>query len=155
MSRSPTSDVMTRSQPPVRIACFALLAALLPAFAVAPARAAAPDNSAKDDLAAVQGVWEREAPTGVDLGYQRATKDIRGNRETVTFYDADGKILRRHQVDFKLSRTGDVKVFTYSNMEVTEGDQKGTKTPQAYSYLYRVKGNQFWEVEGLLPTDEA
>jgi hypothetical protein len=161
MARTPTSRHPTHPTTFTRAASFALLAPLalaalaLAALALAaPARGAAPDNSAKDDLAQVQGVWERQAPTGVDLGYQRATKDIRGSRETVTFYAADGKVLRRHEVDFKVSRTGDVRVFTYSNMEVTEGDGKGTKTPQAFSYLYRVKGNQFWEAEGLLASDQ-
>jgi uncharacterized protein (TIGR03067 family) len=116
--------------------------------------AAADDKSAsREDLDRVQGTWEREAPQGSDLPYHRATKEVHGNKETVTFYAADGKILRRHQVDFKLSRAGDVGVFTYSNMEVTDGEQKGTKSPESHSYVYRVSGDEFREATGLLPAE--
>jgi len=54
-------------------------------------------------------------------GLRRAVKEIKGNKETVTFYGEDNKLLRRHTVDFRLKKNGDIRVFTYFNMEVTEG----------------------------------
>jgi hypothetical protein len=45
-------------------------------------------------------------------------------------------------------------VFTYFNMEVTEGDGKGTKSNDPVSYVYRVDEDNFFEVMGLLPGQE-
>ena len=45
-------------------------------------------------------------------------------------------------------------MFTYFNMEVTEGDEKGTKSADPVSYLYRVYDDRFFEVAGLLPGQE-
>lgn len=105
-------------------------------------------------LAEVQGRWERVEPEGSEASYKRATKEIKGNQETVTYFDADGKVVRQHKVDFKLSRMGDVNVFTYTNWEATEGPQKGTKMPGPVSYVYRVSEKQFREAWGFLPGQE-
>jgi hypothetical protein len=156
MSRRFVSHATPRRALRVAVAfgCLALLAglALLPP-AVA-ARAADADGGAKDDLARVQGRWERQARAEENAPYRRVTKEVQGSRETVTYYDADGKVLRQHRVDVKLSKTGDVGVFTFSNMEVTEGEGKGQTAPGSMSYLYRVVGDQFREVWGLLPDDD-
>jgi hypothetical protein len=120
---------------------------------------AAETNSASAaDVKLVQGLWERElTPADNDAGLRRATKEIAGNKETVTFYGENDKILRRHVVDFKLGKNGDVHVFTYSNMEITEGEGKGTKSTDSFSYVYRADQESFLEVSGLLPgqQDEA
>jgi hypothetical protein len=126
------------------------------AAGVAPARGAddAADKApSADDLAQVQGLWERRAVPASEQGVVRATKDIRGSREVITYYGEGDKVLRRHLVDVKLSRAGDAHVFTWSNMEVTEGEGKGEKSTESGSYLYRVKGEQFREASGLLPGD--
>ena len=111
-------------------------------------------GGSQDDLAQVQGRWEREEPDGSGASYKRATKEIRGNKETITYFDGDGKVVRQHKVDFKLSKSGDVNVFTYTNWEATEGPQKGTKMPGSVSYIYRVGEKQFREVWGFLPGQE-
>ena len=133
-----------------------LLALCVFATSTVPAKAAdekAPQGSQAQE-AEVQGRWEREEPEGSDASYKRATKEVKGNQETVTYFDADGKVVRQHKVDFKLSKAGDVTIFTYTNWEATEGPQKGTKMPGPVSYIYRVSDKQFREAWGLLPGQE-
>ena len=118
-------------------------------------RAPAADTSADDDLKIVQGRWEREESSDSKASYRRATKDIRGNKETITYYDAGGGVVRRHNVEFSLSRMGDVKVFTYRQMEITDGPEKGTKNPGPASYVYWANDKFFREVWGFLPGQDA
>jgi hypothetical protein len=134
----------------VTISGFAAIAVLLTPLLV---RAA----DEKDDLAKVQGLWERrktEQRIDVDEKIDRVVKDVSGNRETVTYYDKDGKVLRQHRVDFKVERRGDIKVWTFSNKEVTEGADKGQKTAGPISYIYRVTEDAYTEVWGFLPGQE-
>ena len=134
----------------------ASLSVALPAVS----RAAEPEKesgakSNADDLKIIQGMWEREEPSGTQASYKRATKEIRGNKETVSYYDAENRLVRRHNVDFTVSRMGDVKIFTYTQMEITEGPQKGTKNPGPVSYVYWANDKFFREVWGFLPGQEA
>ena len=144
---------MSRTPIPLTLRSLSLLAVLM--FLARPGPVRADDAKATDkDLAAIQGKWVREA-AGNDAGYQRATKEVKGNRETVTFYDRNGKVVHKHNVAFKVSKHGDVNVFTYSNMEITEGPQKGSTIPESHSYVYRVADGEFREVTGLLAGDEG
>ena len=118
-------------------------------------RAPAADTSADEDLKLVQGRWEREEPSDSKASYRRATKDIAGNKETITYYDGGGNVVRRHNVEFSLSRMGDVKIFTYRQMEITDGPEKGTKNPGPASYVYWANDKFFREVWGFLPGQDA
>ena len=120
-----------------------------------PVNRAAAEPAPEEDLKLIQGTWEREEPSDSKASYRRATKQINGNRETVTYYDDAGKIVRRHNVEFSLSRGGEVKIFTYRQMEITEGPQKGTKNPGPVSYIYWANDKFFREVWGFLPGQEA
>ena len=142
----PTEAIMSR---------FSICGAMLVLLALppaGPARAAEPDKKTDDELKKVQGTWER-AETAKDSPYVRATKEVKGNKETVTYYDADGKVVHQHRVEFKLSKAGDVGLFTYSNFEVTEGEQKGQKMEGEFSYIYRATEDEFREAQGFLPGD--
>jgi uncharacterized protein (TIGR03067 family) len=152
MSRTPAWCPSARRTPIASIVfeSFALLLTLM----LVPAAGAEPDNASEGDLAQVQGRWERDEPRGSDASYKRARKEVSGNKETVTYFDTDGKIVRQHKVDFNVSRSGDVNIFTYTNWEATEGPQKGTKMPGPVSYIYRVGDKQFREVWGFLPGQE-
>jgi hypothetical protein len=102
------------------------------------------------DLALMQGVWEIIPPHDFGGEIRRVTKQIDGNRETVTFYGSDEAVLRKHAVEFSLDQSGRVWLFTYRNLEVLEGENKGAKDPGAYSYVYTISGNRFGEVNGVL-----
>ena len=107
-----------------------------------------------DDMAKVQGRWTRDVfgPAGEKTG--RAVKEITGNHETITLYDLEDRITHRHKVEFKLEMAGQVKLFTFTNLEVTDGTDKGRKTPGPISYIYRVDARQFVEAWGFLPGQE-
>ena len=51
-------------------------------------------------------------------------------------------------------KNGDIRVFTFSIMEVIDGEGKGSKSPDSFSYVYRVYDDRFFEVAGLLPGQE-
>jgi hypothetical protein len=115
--------------------------------------------SAEDDLKAMQGTWERtqvlpDQPGEPGTRTGRVVKVVTGNRETVTTYDADGKVTYAHTVEFRLERQGKVRVFTFFNREVTAGSTKGRKVPEPSSYIYRLTGDTFEEVWGFLPGQE-
>ena len=110
-------------------------------------------DTLEDDLAKVQGVWERK--TGHDIpGLVRATKEIHGSHEVVTFYGKEDKVLQAHEVDFELQRYGGAKVFTYSNWVATEGLNKGHKSAKPVSYIYRADDNTYTEAWGFMPGQE-
>jgi uncharacterized protein (TIGR03067 family) len=107
----------------------------------------------KADLAQLQGFWERK--TGEDVpGLVRATKEIRGTHETITYYGQGDKVLRAHEVDLTVGRRDGVRIFTYSNWTATEGPDKGHKSPAPVSYIYRADENTIVEVWGFLPGQE-
>ena len=135
---------------------FVILLVLLSNFMIVPTRAAETKPSSGNELDSVQGEWERElTPEDIKQGLRKAVKEIKGSKETVTFYGEDNKILRKHRVDFKLEKNGDIRVFTYSNMEVIDGEGKGARNPDSFSYVYRVYNDRFFEVAGLLPGEEG
>jgi hypothetical protein len=102
------------------------------------------------DLAMMQGAWEDTNPGAIGAEIHRATKVIDGTREIITYYDKDGGILSKHQVDFQLEPSHRVSLFTYRNMKILEGEQKGSTFPGAVSYIYTISGNRFGEVNGAL-----
>jgi hypothetical protein len=106
--------------------------------------------AADQDLALVQGIWTNTYRTGGST--IRAVRRIEGNRETLTRYAGD-RVVSAASVAFRLERRKDVKIFTFFNLEVTEGPQKGHKDPTEQSYLYHVDHDSFTEVWGLIEGD--
>ena len=112
-------------------------------------------KAAESDLLQVQGRWEREEPPNSDAPYRSAVKEVSGEEEIVTYYRADGSVWRSHRAQFKLSRSGGVKVVTFSNVQISEGDGKGSRFPGPSSYIYAATDKQFKEVSGFLPGQEG
>ena len=117
------------------------------------------DDDTKADLEKIQGSWEIAGhPT--DPQARRVVKEIKGNDETLTFYGEGNAVLRQHRNSFKLtSQNGTpsgVRIWTYGQIEFTEGPQKGTKTPADFSgaYIYRVDADTIYEAQGLLDGDQ-
>ena len=106
------------------------------------------------DKSALQGRWEQlpDDPGASATPRQRVVKEVTGNRETVTTYAADGKIIQSRSTSFALSRNGPVRVFTIGS---GGSDSGGAAAPKALrTYVYRVRGDEFDEVWGLLPGQE-
>jgi uncharacterized protein (TIGR03067 family) len=111
------------------------------------------EQADQDDAAKVQGLWERKGGDDVP-GLHHAIKEVRGTHETVTYYGPSGRVLQAHEVDFKLERYNGVKIFTFFNWTATEGPEKGHKSPDPVSYIYRADDHTYAEVWGFLPGQE-
>ena len=105
----------------------------------------APDG----DLKAVQGVWARTETVGL-FGKRRITKEISGDHETVTYYDAIGGVEKAHTVKVDLRRAGPIRVFTYSQQKFTAGPNQGTEVQGTGAYVYKVVGDTFIEIWGIV-----
>jgi uncharacterized protein (TIGR03067 family) len=108
----------------------------------------------KADLDAMQGKWQQAstseaAPPGI-----KRVKEVKGDQETVTVYDADGKVLRAARCTIKLSESGGVRVLTFSDGEVIDGLGKGRKQTGSSAYIYRLDGDEWHEVGGLLTAEK-
>jgi serine/threonine protein kinase len=113
---------------------------------------AAEEAVPKADLEQLQGKWERVSATeGSPLGEAtRVVKEINGNKEIVTWYDSNGDVLRSHSVAIKLARSGKVKTFSYSDMEMMHGPAKGQKVNVKGSFIYGLDKDTFYEANNLL-----
>jgi hypothetical protein len=109
--------------------------------------------AADDQLAAIQGTWTRTETIGGGKT-QTWTKHIEGNKETITIRDESGKVTTAWVVDFAVTQTDNVRLFTFRNFTITEGNDAGKVIEGVYSYLYRLKGDKFYEVQGMLVEDK-
>lgn len=107
------------------------------------------------DLSRLQGTWELQ-PDEVQSSspQQRVVKQVQGNTETVTTYGPNGQVINAHVADFRLGRRGGIPVFTFSRPRITAGPDEGETAPGGRTYIYRVQGEEFDEVWGLLPGQE-
>jgi tetratricopeptide (TPR) repeat protein len=109
------------------------------------------------DLDRLQGKWERLWATepGPYGDSRRAIKDVNRDTETVTFFDAEGKVTRSHRVTIRLDQTGRVRTFSYSDMEVLDGPDKGQKSAGMGSYVYVLNGDALYELSNVLIEDSG
>lgn len=107
-----------------------------------------------------------EKPVGIEGKWERRGKDASGKpflivknhaagATTLTAYDGEGKVVHQHKSEYRLKETGDIRVSTYFNMEVTAGPNKGTKAAGPFSYAYRIEGDTFYEFTGVLVSDKG
>jgi len=110
------------------------------------------DDALKKDAEALEGRWERLTTTDTSvLGKaKRAVKEIKGEKETVTWYGEKDEVIRSHRVAYKLSESGKVHVFTWSEMEVLDKAGKWQKAAATGSYIYRVEKDMLYEGSGFL-----
>lgn len=128
--------------------CLAVPTIMIILALTAGAEPADPPSLKQDELAAdlklLQGSWElvmgadgQAAPT------MRSVKTIEGNRETVKRYRLpSGELATEQTVEFTLSKSGDVRVFTFFPV--------GGTVSEGRSYVYRVDHDSFYDAPGLL-----
>jgi hypothetical protein len=106
------------------------------------------DKDITADLALLQGSWELfHGNEGKGEPNTRSVKTIEGNTETLRRYSIKtGKLHREHSVEFKLSKSGNVHVFTFFAV--------GGSPEQGLSYVYKVDKDNFYDIPGLLHGDE-
>jgi len=105
------------------------------------------DDELQKDLERLQGTWQRVSIDADGNVQPRQLKVIKGNQETLTNYDSSGDVSRRHTVEFKLERSGDVKIFTFA----APGRLDDPKA--AISYIYKLDEDVFYDVPGLLTSN--
>lgn len=101
----------------------------------------------EDDAASVQGRWQRLTKDSQGRTV-RFEKEHRGRKTILTAFDEAGAVAYSHTSEFELSRSGKVRVFTYFNLVVAGTKPAGAE--ERRSYIYKVEGDRFFEVQGLL-----
>jgi uncharacterized protein (TIGR03067 family) len=126
------------------------------AFTLAPALAQEkkPPPDLKADLAAMQGKWEQASSSDPMPPGVKRVKEVKGDQETVTVTDAEGKVVTAARATIKLSESGGVRVLTFSEREVIEGLGKGRKQAGSSAYIYRLDGDEWHEAGGLLTNEK-
>lgn len=99
------------------------------------------------ELADLQGKWALRAVNHRKVE-QRVEKEIRGYHEAFRVYNADGSLLRAHQAEIRLERTGDMLIYHWANAVVTDGPNAGQKIPDG-SGVYRLADGKWISVSGL------
>jgi hypothetical protein len=128
-----------------------LLASVLLLVVVAAAPGA--EDESKAVLAQAQGTWFGTQKMDDNKTY-RMEKTIEGNKETVCLYDGD-KLAYKWTVDFEIKKTDTVTVFTFRNLKVTDGPQKGTTFEGPVSYLFQIRDDKWIQVLGVMNGDKG
>lgn len=100
---------------------------------------------AKNDLQAIQGRWYLPS----------SMKEIQGNVSTLYRYNEKGEVFHSHRTFFCLSQHNEVKVYTGLRSEVLVGKDKGKKSENPFSFIYRVNDKEWAETWGFLPGDQG
>ncbi len=111
-----------------------------------------PDAS-DEEHAQIEGSWELAQDTG-QAGKLRRVKTHEAGKTTVTAYDADGNIVGQHKSEYKLKKSGMVRIFLFFNIVPATGPSKGREFPGPFYYAYSVQDNRFVEVYGVLVGDD-
>jgi hypothetical protein len=107
------------------------------------------DKDLKEDLRKLQGKWEHAFTVKGEQGREieiRKVKEIKDEKETVTWYLPGGKVYQVNQVDIKLEKKGKDRIFTYTNWKFLEGPDKGKEIPGKGSFVYKIDGDVWTEV---------
>ena len=136
--------------------CFVTLTlALLAAGCAGNSNASSKRSGGGGDVSRLQGTWELQPEDGpASSQRQRVVKQVEGNTETVTTYGPNGQVINAHTATFQLGRRGGIPVYTFSRPRITAGPEQGDTGPGGRTYVYRVSGDEFDEVWGLLPGQE-
>ncbi|MHB0961399.1 MAG: hypothetical protein ACYC6N_28365 [Pirellulaceae bacterium] len=135
-------------------ACFATSLALAEAPKGDPSEKPNEEMLLQQDMEQIQGTWLRTERSGL-FSSRKITKVIQGDQETVTYYDSKGDVERAHKVTVSLRRAGPVRIFAFSDQTITTGPDEGKKTGYRAEYVYKIAGDTFVEIWGVLgPGDE-
>jgi hypothetical protein len=100
----------------------------------------------------VTGVWERKVAT--PQGEFRMVKTHAEGKTTLTTRDPAGNVVEAKTSEYRLKETEVVRIFTYSNNTITAGPNAGVAVPGEFAYLYRIEGDRFYEIRGVLKGDK-
>jgi hypothetical protein len=110
------------------------------------------DDDTEAELKKVGGRFERYFENAAGTTFH-AVKEVIGNQSSVTTYDDAGNIVEAHGSTIKVEKRGPVRIFSYFNLVVTAGPDKGHTEAGTNSYIYRIDDDTMTEVWGLLEGD--
>lgn len=127
------------------------LAAIFIVFALPLAAQEKDDN---EELRKLQGKWllQQMEADGTPL---RIIKHVTGTKEKVSVYRGANMLIHEHVVNFEIKKTDHVTIFTYRNQRITAGPNKGVVREGPFSYVYQIKGNQWFVIEGIMNGDQT
>ncbi|QEG02038.1 hypothetical protein Mal15_61210 [Stieleria maiorica] len=101
----------------------------------------------------IKGEWVlyRETPNGKYM----TIKVHRGDHTVVTTYDPNKHPIQSHRSEYRIDTSGAVPVFRYRNKVVLVGPNAGAKDERESAYIFRIDGDRFYEVHGMLPDDKG
>lgn len=107
----------------------------------------------EEDYQNLEGIWSRneQDPKGAPI---RVEQEIKQKTSTLRIYDRNRQLIHSHQAKIQLQRLSDVNVFTFYDLKVLEGPNKGKQQKAPQSFVYCVKDTQFVQAEGLLRNDK-
>lgn len=114
----------------------------------------AADPAPESDYQLVEGKWTRNDKDGRGAPL-RIEQELTDKVSRFRVYDASGKVIHAHEAKFRLQRMSDAKLFTYFDLEVLTGPNKGKIQKAPRSFIYTVRNDQFIQVDGLLLDDKT
>lgn len=104
-----------------------------------------------EDLAALQGKWvqTRADAQGAVL---RIEKTVQGQCETTRLFDPEGRVTQVQSSEFRLERSGKLRLLHWSQAQVLEGPRKGARIPDGTA-VYTLNGERWTSVIGLAEGD--
>lgn len=111
------------------------------------------DDKEDQPADAVAGAWERTVET--PQGTYRFVKTHLDGKTTLHITGPDGAIVESKTSEYRVSETEAVRIFTYFNNLITAGPNAGERIPGESSYIYRIEEDRFYEVRGLLKSDNG
>jgi len=101
----------------------------------------------------IRGDWViyRDTPNGRYM----TIKEHLSDHSVVTTYDPNQNAVQSHRSEYRIDESGTVPVFRYKNKVVLIGPNAGEKTESESAYIFRVEGDRFFEVHGMLPGDNG
>lgn len=101
-----------------------------------------------DAQADVEGTWERVQET--NQGRYRVVKSHVDGKTEFSVYDSQDQLVHRKTSRYEIDTTGDVRIFTYFDNKIVSGRGTGQFDARENSYVYRIDGDMFFEMHGLL-----
>ncbi len=114
------------------------------------ARDASPTPQADQDI---EGGWERTIKT--EAGKFRIVKEHNQHRTRLRVFDSSGKLVQEKTSRYDTETSGSVRIFTFFDSRIVAGKNLGAMDSGEKSYIYRVDGDKFFEVHGMLLTDRV
>ncbi len=111
------------------------------------------ESAPDEDYQKLEGKWVRNYQDGKGAPL-RIEQEISNKISKVKIYDRNGKRIYSHQAKFRLQRLDDLNIFTYYDLEILEGPKKGAQQKAPQPCVYRLRGDKFVLVEGIMNGDQ-